>query len=48
MAENQKPFFQKLLESPFLLLWSGIIVMLVFYTGWGIVELLSMKQATLP
>lgn len=48
MSDGRKPFLQKLLESPFLLLLAGILVMFVFYTGWGIFEMLSLPQATLP
>jgi hypothetical protein len=42
------PFGQKMAESPFLLLTAGLITMFVFYTIWGLVELMSMPQATLP
>lgn len=48
MSEGTKPFFQKFLESPFLLLIAGILVMFVFYTGWGVYELMTMPTATLP
>jgi len=48
MDSGEKSFLQKVIESPFLLLLAGIVVMFVFYTGWGIVELLSMEKATLP
>lgn len=42
------PLGQRLFDRPFLLLAAGIIVMFVFYTGWGIFEILSMPAATLP
>ena len=45
---NNKPFMQKLLDSPFLLLLAGIVVMFVFYTGWGVFEVMNMPEATLP
>ena len=42
------PLGQRLLDSPFLLLALGMGVMLVFYTIWGMLEILSLPQATLP
>jgi hypothetical protein len=46
---NEKiPLGQRLFDSPFLLLAAGIIVMAVFFTGWGIYEILSLPKAGLP
>jgi hypothetical protein len=42
------PLGQRLYDSPFLLLVLGLLVMLVFYTGWGLVEILTLKPAPLP
>ena len=42
------PFGQRFLDSPFVLLLLGILVMAVFYTGWGLLEISSLPQATLP
>ena len=42
------PLGQRLLDRPFLLLAAGIIVMLAFYTLWGLYEILSLPKATLP
>lgn len=42
------PLGQRLLDRPFLLLAAGLIVMFGFYTLWGMVEILSLPQATLP
>lgn len=39
---------QKLFERPFLLLAAGMIVMVSFYTLWGIAELMMMEKAPLP
>ena len=36
------------MDSPFLLLVLGLLVILVFYTGWGLWEILSLKPAPLP
>lgn len=48
MSDGKKPMLQEFLESPFLLLLAGIVVMLVFYTGWGLFEIMNMPEATLP
>lgn len=42
------PFGQRLFDSPFLLLVIGIVVMAVFYTGWGLWEILTLPDARLP
>lgn len=47
-GEERVPLGQKLLDRPFLLLVAGIVVMLVFYTLWGLVEILSLRPAPLP
>ena len=45
---EEPPFLQRLLDSPFILLTIGMVVMFVFYTGWGLVELLVLPPAALP
>jgi len=42
------PTGQKLFDRPFLLLAAGLIVMFLFYTGWGLWEILSLPAAKLP
>ncbi len=42
------PLGQRLYENPFILLVAGILVMVVFYTLWGLQEVLSLPQAPLP
>ena len=42
------PLGQRLLDSPFLLLIACLVVFFVFYTGWGLVELVSLDRAPLP
>jgi hypothetical protein len=37
------PFFQRVLENPFLLLFAGIAMPTVFYILWGVMEI-----ATIP
>jgi hypothetical protein len=42
------PLGQRLFERPFLLLIAGIVVMLAFYTLWGLWEIMSLRPAPLP
>ena len=42
------PLGQRLLDRPFLLLVVSLLVMLVFFTGWGLVEIATLPQAPLP
>lgn len=42
------PLGQRLLDRPFLLLIVCTVVMLVFYTGWGLLEMASLTEAPLP
>ena len=37
------PFFQRVLDNPFLLLFLGIVMPTVFYILWGVMEI-----ATIP
>ena len=47
-AEEEIPLGQRLFENPFLLLIAGVVVMAVFYTGWGLWEVASLEPSTLP
>lgn len=47
-AGEPVPLGQRLLDSPFVLLLACLVVMFVFYTGWGLVELASLTDAPLP
>jgi hypothetical protein len=42
------PAGQALFDRPFLLLTAGLLVMFLFYTGWGMWEILSLPAGTLP
>lgn len=42
------PLGQRLLDRPFLLLVAGMVVMFLFFTGWGLVEIASLTEAPLP
>jgi len=46
--EGPIPLGQRLFDSPFLLLIACIVVMLVFFTGWGLIEIYSLTEAPLP
>lgn len=49
MADDEKlPFGQRLMEKPITLLVLGLLVMFAFYTVWGLYEILSLPEATLP
>ena len=39
---------QRLYDSPFLLLAACILVMFVFFTAWGMIEIMSLEPAPLP
>ena len=42
------PLGQRLFDSPFLLLFACMLVMFVFFTGWGMLEIMSLEPATPP
>lgn len=47
--DNEKvPFGQKLLDKPLVLLSAGLVVMFVFFTIWGVIEIFNLPEATLP
>ena len=46
--EEEIPLGQRLFDRPFLLLAACIVVMFVFYTGWGVWEMTSLTEAPLP
>lgn len=39
---------QRFFDNIFLLLALGLVVMFALYTGWGMWEILTLPQATLP
>ena len=45
---GEVPFFQRLYDSPFVLLAIGMVVMLVLFTFWGLWEVMSLPTAPLP
>lgn len=46
--DEEIPLGQRIYDSPFLLLVAGIVIMLVFYTGWGLWEIVTLPEAPLP
>lgn len=42
------PFLQQLYDRPFVLLALGLAVMLILFTGWGLWEVATLPEATLP
>ena len=42
------PIGQRFFDNMYLLLALGMLVMFVVFTGWGMWEILSIPQATLP
>lgn len=47
-SEEPIPLGQRLFDNMWLLLGLGLLVMFVVFTGWGLWEIYSMPQATLP
>lgn len=47
-ADEPVPAGQRFFDNIFVLLALGILVMVVLYTGWGMWEVLTLPQATLP
>ena len=46
--ESDIPLGQRLFDRPFLLLFACMLVMFVFFTGWGMWEIMTLPEATLP
>jgi hypothetical protein len=46
--DSDIPLIQRLLDKPFFLLAVSILIMVVFYTAWGLYEILSLKPDPLP
>ncbi len=44
--ENEKvPLIQQLLDNPFLLLFIGVMVPMIVYSLWGVIEILTIPLA---
>lgn len=45
-GQNEEiPFMQRVLDNPFTLLFIGVAIPTVFYTIWGIIEVVSIPLA---
>lgn len=42
--EEKVPMGQLIMDMPFLLLTIGMTVMLLFYTAWGLYEIMSLPE----
>ena len=47
-SDEPVPLGQRLFDNMYLLLVLGVVVMLVVFTAWGMWEIMSMPNATLP
>jgi hypothetical protein len=45
---EEMPLGQRLFDNWLLLMIAGILIMVVIYTGWGMYEIATLPQATLP
>jgi hypothetical protein len=48
LEQSEVPLGQRLFDSWVLLLIVGLLVVGVLYIGWGLYEILSLPEATLP
>ena len=44
-ANEPVPWVQQLLDNPFLLLFIGVMVPMVLYTLWGVIDILTIPLA---
>lgn len=44
-ANEPVPMMQQLLDNPFLLLFLGVMIPMVVYTLWGVVDILTVPLA---
>lgn len=45
-SEDEKiPFMQQLLDNPFLLLFLGVMIPMIVYTLWGVIDILTVPLA---
>jgi hypothetical protein len=48
LREEPVPLGQRLFDNVFLLLGAGLLIMFLFYTGWGLWEITSLPTGALP
>jgi hypothetical protein len=44
-ATEPIPWMQKLLDNPFILLFLGVMIPMVVYTLWGVIDILTVPLA---
>ena len=44
-ADEKLPMMQQLLDNPFLLLFLGVMVPMLVYTLWGVIDILTVPLA---
>jgi len=47
-GQEKIPLGQRIFDSPFLLLLAGFFTATAMYTLWGLIEILTLPQSTLP
>lgn len=45
VQEEKIPLIQQLLDNPFLLLFLGVMIPMVVYTLWGVIDILTIPVA---
>ncbi len=43
--DEKVPWIQQLLDNPFLLLFLGVLIPMVVYTLWGVIDILTVPLA---
>ncbi|MCP5264004.1 MAG: hypothetical protein H6929_21830 [Rhodoferax sp.] len=43
--DEKVPFMQQLLDNPFLLLFLGVMIPMVVYSLWGVIDILTVPLA---
>ncbi len=44
-ANDDVPWMQRLLDNPFILLFLGVLVPMLLYTLWGVIDILTLPTA---
>lgn len=44
-ADEKVPLMQQLLDNPFLLLFLGVMIPMLLYTLWGVIDILTVPLA---
>ena len=44
-ADEPVPLMQQLLDNPFLLLFLGVMIPMIVYTLWGVIDILTVPLA---